>query len=44
MIKNIQKNYSKEIISNDKIKKSKIKNNENYRRTERSIKDFEKFR
>jgi deoxyribodipyrimidine photo-lyase len=28
IIKNIQKNYSKEIISDDQIKKSKIKNNE----------------
>ena len=28
IVKNIQKNYSKEIISDDQIKKSKIKNNE----------------
>jgi deoxyribodipyrimidine photo-lyase len=47
IIKNIQKNYSKEIISDDQIKKSKIKNNEiigGRKEALKILKDLDKFR
>ena len=47
IIKNIQKNYSKEIISDDQIKKSKIKNSEiigGRKEALKILKDLDKFR
>jgi len=47
IVKNIQKNYSKEIISDDQIKKSKIKNNEiigGRKEALKILKDLDKFR
>ena len=47
IIKNIKKNYSKEIISNDKIKNSKIKNNEiigGRREALKILRNLDKFR
>ena len=47
IIKNIQKNYSKEIISDEQIKKSKIKNNEiigGRKEALKILKDLDKFR
>ena len=47
IIKNIKKNYSKEIISDDKIKNSKIKNNEiigGRREALKILKNLDKFR
>ena len=47
IIKNIQKNYSKEIISNNEIKKSKIKNNQiigGRKEALKILKNLDKFR
>jgi len=47
IIKNIKKNYSKEIISDDQIKKSKIKNNEirgGRKGALKILRDLDKFR
>jgi len=47
IIKNIQKNYSKEIISDDQIKKSEIKNNEiigGRKEALKILKNLDKFR
>jgi len=47
IVKNIQKNYSKEIISDDQIKKSKIKNKEitgGRKEALKILKDLDKFR
>jgi deoxyribodipyrimidine photo-lyase len=47
IVKNIQKNYSKEIISDEQIKKSKIKNNEiigGRKEALKILRDLDKFR